>query len=46
MGVEEMRRLAALVTETMSHIGDEKVTRWVMDVVAEMCRRFPMPGYE
>ncbi len=46
MGVEEMRRLAALITETISHIGDEKVIRRVKEEVAEMCRRFPIPGYE
>lgn len=46
MGVEEMRRLASLIADIIAHIGDEKVTHRVKEEVAEMCRRFPIPGYE
>ncbi|MBI4333817.1 MAG: serine hydroxymethyltransferase [Chloroflexi bacterium] len=46
MGEGEMRRLAGLIVEVLSHLKDERVVGRVRDEVMEMCSRFPVPGME
>jgi len=43
-GVEEMKRIALLVFQILSHLGDKGVEKQVHEEVKEMCRRFPIPG--
>jgi glycine hydroxymethyltransferase len=43
-GKEEMKQVAALVVKVISHHEDEKVLESVRQEVAELCRRFPVPG--
>lgn len=42
--VGEMKQIAALITEVLSHIGDEHVREEVRGKVQEMCQSFPLPG--
>lgn len=44
MGAVEVRRLAALIVEILSHPGDEKMVGRVRDEVAALCLKFPIPG--
>ncbi len=44
MGAAEVRRLAALIVEILSHPGDEKVVGRARDEVAALCLKFPIPG--
>jgi glycine hydroxymethyltransferase len=43
-GVEEMKRIASLILQILSHLGDKRVERQVCEEVKEMCQRFPIPG--
>ncbi|MBI2908174.1 MAG: serine hydroxymethyltransferase [Chloroflexi bacterium] len=43
-GPEEMKRIAAWIVQVISRPEDEKAAQAVRDEVAEMCRRFPVPG--
>ncbi len=43
-GKEEMRRIARLITLIIAHPRDGKVAQEVREEVADMCRRFPVPG--
>jgi len=45
-GKEEMKRIAALVIEVISHIDDVGVQKKAAKEVAEMCSRFPVPGID
>ncbi len=45
-GKEEMKRIAALVIEVISHIDDVGVQKKAAEEVAEMCSRFPVPGID
>jgi glycine hydroxymethyltransferase len=45
-GKEEMKRIAALVIEVISHIDDAAVQKKAAQEVAEMCSRFPVPGID
>jgi glycine hydroxymethyltransferase len=45
-GGEEMKKIAALIIEVISHIDDETVQKRVAKEVAEMCARFPVPGID
>jgi glycine hydroxymethyltransferase len=46
MGKQEMQRISSLIVKVLSYPGDEKLARRVKDEVAEMCRRFPIAGFE
>ncbi|MGQ9546253.1 MAG: serine hydroxymethyltransferase [Dehalococcoidia bacterium] len=43
-GVEEMKRVASLITTVLSHPADKHIQRRVRQEVQEMCRHFPIPG--
>jgi glycine hydroxymethyltransferase len=43
---EEMKKIAALVIEIISHIDDAAVQKKAAQEVAEMCSRFPVPGID
>jgi glycine hydroxymethyltransferase len=45
-GREEMKHIAALVVKVISHHDDEKVLEEVRQEVAQLCRRFPVPGID
>ncbi|MCJ7425866.1 MAG: serine hydroxymethyltransferase [Dehalococcoidales bacterium] len=45
-GKEEMKRIAALVIQVISHIDDAAVQKKSAQEVAEMCSRFPVPGID
>ncbi len=45
-GKEEMRRFAALIVKVIKNIDKEKVIEEVRRQVAEICRRFPVPGID
>jgi glycine hydroxymethyltransferase len=45
-GQEEMKKIAALVINIISHIDDAKVQREVREEVGQMCSRFPVPGID
>jgi len=45
-GKEEMKRIAALVIQVISHIDDAGVQKKAAKEVAEMCSRFPVPGID
>ena len=43
-GVEEMKRIAALIVQVISNIGNQEVQNQVKQEVKQMCSRFPLPG--
>ncbi|MDP2720276.1 MAG: serine hydroxymethyltransferase [Dehalococcoidia bacterium] len=43
---EDMKKLADLIVKVLSSPGDENTVRRVRDEVEDMCRRFPIPGFE
>jgi glycine hydroxymethyltransferase len=45
-GQEEMKRIASLVIDIITHIDDAKVQKRAREEVAEMCTRFPVPGID
>jgi len=45
-GKEEMKRIASLVIEVISHIDDVGVQKKAAEEVAGMCSRFPVPGID
>jgi glycine hydroxymethyltransferase len=45
-GKEEMKRIASLVIDIITHIDDAKVQKRAREEVAEMCTRFPVPGID
>jgi glycine hydroxymethyltransferase len=45
-GREEMRHIAALMAKVISHHDDKKVLEEVRQEVAQLCRRFPVPGID
>lgn len=45
-GKEEMKKIAALVIEVISHIDDVGVQKKAAEEVAGMCSRFPVPGID
>ncbi len=45
-GKEEMKKIAALVIDVISHIDDAGVQKKAAQEVAEMCARFPVPGID
>jgi glycine hydroxymethyltransferase len=45
-GQEEMKNIAALIVKVLSRPDSEKVREEVRQEVAQMCRRFPVPGID
>jgi glycine hydroxymethyltransferase len=45
-GKEEMKHIAALIIKVISHHDDKKVLEDVRQEVAQLCRRFPVPGID
>jgi len=45
-GVEEMKRIAALVVKVITNIGDSKIQKQAKEEVSEMCSRFSVPGID
>jgi glycine hydroxymethyltransferase len=45
-GKEEMKKIAALVIDIITHIDDAKAQKKAAEEVAEMCARFPVPGID
>jgi len=45
-GAEEMKRIAAMIVNVISHIDDIKIRQQVRDEVAQICSRFPVPGID
>jgi glycine hydroxymethyltransferase len=43
-GKEEMKAIAALIMKVISNADNEKVREEVRQEVAQLCRRFPVPG--
>jgi len=41
---EEIKRIAFLIVEVLSHGGDKRVQKQVRQEVKEMCQQFPIPG--
>jgi glycine hydroxymethyltransferase len=46
LGKAEMKRIAALIVKVISHHEDKKVLEEVRQEVAQLCRRFPVPGID
>jgi glycine hydroxymethyltransferase len=45
-GTEEMKKIAALIVKVIKNIDKEKVIEEVRQEVAQICRRFPVPGID
>ncbi len=45
-GKEEMKHIAGLIVKVVSHADDKKVLEEVRQEVAQVCRRFPVPGID
>jgi glycine hydroxymethyltransferase len=45
-GVEEMKRIAALIVKVISNVGDAKVQKQAKEEVSQICSRFPVPGID
>jgi glycine hydroxymethyltransferase len=45
-GQAEMKLIAALIAKVISHYKDKKVLETVRQEVAQLCRRFPVPGID
>jgi glycine hydroxymethyltransferase len=43
-GVEEMKRIAALIVKVITNIGDAKIQKQAKEEVSGICSRFPVPG--
>jgi glycine hydroxymethyltransferase len=43
-GTEEMKRIAALIVNVISHIDDLNIQKQVREEVCHMCQLFPVPG--
>ena len=43
-GVEEMKRIAALIVKVITNIGDQKIQKQAKEEVSGICSRFPVPG--
>jgi glycine hydroxymethyltransferase len=43
-GVEEMKRIAALIVNVITNIGDAKIQKQAKEEVSGICSRFPVPG--
>jgi glycine hydroxymethyltransferase len=45
-GVEEMKRIAALIVKVITNIGDANIQKQAKEEVGEICSRFPVPGID
>jgi len=45
-GVEEMKRIAALIFQVLSSPADEHIQKQARQEVREVCQRFPVPGID
>lgn len=45
-GNKEMKRIAALIVDVISHIDDRNIQQRVRDEVGQMCQLFPVPGID
>ncbi len=45
-GVKEMKRIAALLVNIISHIDDLNIQQQVREEVVQMCQPFPVPGID
>ena len=45
-GVEEMKRIASLIINVITNIGDTNIQKQAKEEVSEMCSRFPVPGID
>ena len=45
-GKEEMQHIARLIVKVIKNVDDEKIIEEVRQEVAQMCRRFPVPGID
>ena len=45
-GVEEIKRIAALVVKVITNIGDLDIQQQVSREVSRLCSRFPVPGID
>ena len=45
-GTEEMKRIAALIVNVISHIDDLNIQQQVREEVCHMCQLFPVPGID
>jgi glycine hydroxymethyltransferase len=45
-GVEEMKRIAALIVKVITNVGEAKVQKQVKEEVSQICARFPVPGID
>jgi glycine/serine hydroxymethyltransferase len=46
MGAEEMKKIGALIVKVIKNVDKEKVIEEVRQEVAQICRRFPVPGID
>lgn len=44
MSPQEMRQIARLIYQLLTHLGEEKIQGRVRETVEELCSRFPIPG--
>ena len=45
-GADEMKSIAAMIINVISHIDDVRVHQQVKEEVAQICSRFPVPGID
>ncbi len=45
-GIEEMKSIAALIVNVIKNVDNKKVIEEVRQAVAQLCRRFPVPGID
>ncbi len=45
-GTEEIKKIGALIVKVIKNVDDEKVIDAVRQEVAQICRRFPVPGID
>ena len=45
-GTEEMKQIAALIVKVVKDIDKEKIIEEVRQEIAQICRRFPLPGID
>jgi len=46
MGTEEMKKIGVLIVKVIKNVDSEKVIEEVRQEVAQICRRFPVPGID
>ncbi len=46
LGTEEMKKIGALIVQVIKNVDNEKVIEEAKQEVAQICRRFPVPGID